>query len=76
MTLDSEEQRGILLQALTSVQIQGDYKGLCELFPKMQATVEALKSAEVADGLGVGKAGKVITGLPEQPTPLEVKHDG
>ena len=49
MTLDNEDQRVILLQALTSVTVQADYKGLCEIFPKLQATVEAVKAATVAE---------------------------
>ena len=55
MTLDNEDQRVILLQALTSVTVQSDYKGLCEIFPKLQAAVEAVKAATVAEGSGVTK---------------------
>ena len=49
MTLDNEDQRMILMQALMNVTVQTDYKGLCELFPKMQATVEAVKSATIEE---------------------------
>jgi len=47
MILDSEEQRKFILQALTTVPIQADYPGLCEMFPKLQATVEAVKTAKI-----------------------------
>ena len=47
MTLDNEDQRIMLLNALMSVPIQADYAGMCELFPKMQATVEAVKVATI-----------------------------
>jgi hypothetical protein len=50
MILDSEEQRAMILQALTTVPIQADYAGLCAVFPKMQATVEAVKAAKIEEG--------------------------
>jgi hypothetical protein len=55
MILDNEGQRSIILQALTTVPIQADYAGLCELFPKMQETVEAVKAAKIADTSDGGK---------------------
>jgi hypothetical protein len=55
MILDSEDQRSLILKALTTVTIQADYPGLCEIFPKMQATVEAVKSATIAEVSDGGK---------------------
>jgi len=54
MILDSEEQRTMILQALTSVPIQADYLGLCKLFPKFQATVEAVKAAKIEEASDAG----------------------
>ena len=47
MTLDSEEQRTMILNALLTVPIQADYAGMCESLPKMHATIEAVKAATI-----------------------------
>ena len=48
MILDNEDQRKLILDALLNVTLQANYSILCETFPKMQATVEAVKAATVA----------------------------
>jgi hypothetical protein len=47
MILDSEQQRGILLEALMNVPIQGTYQGIVETMPKFIALVEAVKTAVI-----------------------------
>lgn len=49
MTLDNEDQRAIILNALLNVPIQTVYQGLVEVFPRMQSTVEAVKAAMVEE---------------------------
>ena len=52
MKLDSEEQRGLLLNVLQSTTIQGDYRGIKEALPKLIALEEAITTAtvEATDG--------------------------
>jgi hypothetical protein len=50
MILDSEEQRQMLLEIINTVPIQGDYAGIKQTLPKMDALVEAIQMAEVKDG--------------------------
>ena len=52
MKLDSDAQRTILLNALMSQPIQGDYQGIVQMLPQFTAVVEAVKAAsvEVPDG--------------------------
>ena len=47
MILDNEEQRGIILNALVNVPIQGDFQGISAMLPKFAATIEAVKEAEI-----------------------------
>lgn len=52
MILDSEAQRTVLLNALMSQPIQGDYQGIAQMLPQFTAVVEAVTAAsvEVPDG--------------------------
>ena len=52
MKLDSDAQRTVLLNALMSQPIQGDYQGIVQMLPQFTAVVEAVKAAsvEVPDG--------------------------
>lgn len=47
MILDNEDQRTTILQCMMSIKITADYAGLCESFPRLQATVQAVKSATI-----------------------------
>ena len=47
MILDSEDQREIILNALMTMPIQGDYQGIAENLPKVAAVVEAVQTAKV-----------------------------
>jgi hypothetical protein len=49
MILDSEEQRGIILNALMSQPIQGDLQGIIETLPKFTAVVDAVKNATIEE---------------------------
>ncbi|MGA2160049.1 MAG: hypothetical protein ABSG90_12665 [Dehalococcoidia bacterium] len=49
MVLDSEDQRGLILNALMSQPIQGDYQGIVEMLPKFTAVVEAVKTATIEE---------------------------
>ena len=52
MKLDSEAQRTVLLNALMSQPITGDYQGIVQQLPLFTAVVEAVQAAalEVPDG--------------------------
>lgn len=54
MVLDNEDQRAVLLEALTKVQITGTYETIAQMWPLIEATVAAVKNAtikeEVTDG--------------------------
>lgn len=47
MVLDNEEQRGMILEALRNVNIQGDYEGISRMLPKFTALIDAVKNAEI-----------------------------
>ena len=47
MILDSEAQRQLILNALMSQPIQGDYQGIVQMLPQFTAVVEAVKAASV-----------------------------
>ena len=47
MILDSEEQRTVLLHALMSQPIQGDYQGIAQMLPKFTAVVDSVTAAGV-----------------------------
>ena len=48
MILDSEAQRTVLLHALMSQPITGDYQGIVQMLPHFTAVVEAVTVATVA----------------------------
>jgi hypothetical protein len=48
MTLDSEEQRTVILQAILSTKIEGDLQGILEAMPKLTEVLDAVKAATVA----------------------------
>jgi hypothetical protein len=50
MILDSEEQRQVILQALITQPIHGDYQGIVEALPKYTTVVESVKAATVEGG--------------------------
>lgn len=52
MILDNEEQRQMLTDIINAVPIQGDYKGIVQMIPKIAALLEAVQTAkvEVANG--------------------------
>lgn len=52
MIVDSEEQRRIILNALLSAPIQGDYVGISQEMPKITAIIEAVRSAKVEESDG------------------------
>ena len=49
MIVDSEEQRQIILLALTRLPVQVTYERMEEAIGKMRATVEAVKTATVVE---------------------------
>jgi hypothetical protein len=46
---DNEQQREIILNALMTMPIQGDYQGIAENLPKVAAVVEAVQKADIAE---------------------------
>jgi hypothetical protein len=47
MVLDNEEQRQIILHALVSQPMQGDYEGIVQYLAKYTHVVEAVKAATI-----------------------------
>lgn len=55
MILDNEEQRQVILGAIETNTITGTYDQVKEIFPKIEAVVEAVKAAKIKEKDGPTK---------------------
>jgi hypothetical protein len=62
MILDSNEQKDIILQAINSMPIQGDFMGIREQMPKFEAVYDAVLTAKISKAVAFDQQGIKIGG--------------